>query len=56
MSADDEKFELVVVNPGYMLGPVLKGTACTSMEVCTVVPQLSRFLDYPDLLFWSHFS
>lgn len=29
---DDEKFELVVVNPGYMLGPVLKGTACTSME------------------------
>lgn len=29
---DDEKFELVVINPGYILGPVLKGTACTSME------------------------
>ncbi len=30
---DEQKFELVVINPGYMIGPVLQGSNCTSMEV-----------------------
>ena len=30
---DDEQFELCTINPGYILGPVLKGSTCTSMEV-----------------------
>ena len=29
----DEKFELAVINPGLILGPVLHGSTCTSMEV-----------------------
>lgn len=29
---DDEKFELAVINPGFILGPVLHGSNCTSME------------------------
>ena len=30
---DDEKFELCTINPGLILGPVLHGSKCTSMEV-----------------------
>ena len=30
---EDEKFELCVINPGFILGPVLIGSTCTSMEV-----------------------
>jgi len=30
--SDDEKFELCVINPGFILGPVLQGSTCTSME------------------------
>lgn len=30
---DDEKFELTVINPGFIMGPVLHGSNCTSMEV-----------------------
>lgn len=30
--SDDEKFELCVINPGLILGPVLHGSSCTSME------------------------
>ncbi|XP_077988235.1 uncharacterized protein LOC144442737 [Glandiceps talaboti] len=30
---DDEKFELVALNPGYVVGPVLSGTSCTSSEI-----------------------
>jgi len=30
---DDEKFELCTINPGFILGPILQGTLCTSMEV-----------------------
>ncbi|KAK2552267.1 Phenylacetaldehyde reductase [Acropora cervicornis] len=29
---DDEKFELCTINPGFILGPILQGTLCTSME------------------------
>lgn len=29
----EKKFELVVINPGFMLGPVLHGSSCTSMEI-----------------------
>ncbi|XP_020603054.1 putative uncharacterized oxidoreductase YDR541C isoform X2 [Orbicella faveolata] len=29
---DDEKFELCTINPGLILGPVLHGSKCTSME------------------------
>ncbi|EDO45294.1 predicted protein, partial [Nematostella vectensis] len=29
----DEKFELVVINPGLVYGPVLQGSNCTSMEI-----------------------
>lgn len=29
---DDEKFELCCINPGLILGPVLHGSSCTSME------------------------
>ncbi|XP_078380812.1 uncharacterized protein LOC144663671 isoform X2 [Oculina patagonica] len=29
---DDEKFELCTINPGLILGPVLHGSTCTSME------------------------
>ena len=32
-SIDDEKFELCTINPGLILGPVLHGSKCTSMEV-----------------------
>ncbi|XP_074624933.1 uncharacterized protein LOC141883373 isoform X4 [Acropora palmata] len=30
---DDEKFELCTINPGFILGPILQGTLCTSMEL-----------------------
>jgi len=30
---DDEKFELCCINPGLILGPVLHGSSCTSIEV-----------------------
>ena len=30
---DDEKFELCCINPGLILGPLLHGSTCTSMEV-----------------------
>ncbi|CAH3128238.1 unnamed protein product [Pocillopora meandrina] len=30
---DDEKFELCCINPGLILGPVLHGSTCTSMEI-----------------------
>lgn len=33
LSTDDEKFELSCINPGLILGPVLHGSTCTSMEV-----------------------
>ncbi|EDV29631.1 uncharacterized protein TRIADDRAFT_19972 [Trichoplax adhaerens] len=29
---DSEKFELVTMNPGYIQGPILRGTNCTSLE------------------------
>lgn len=29
---DDEKFDLSVICPGFILGPVLQGSTCTSME------------------------
>jgi len=29
---DDEKFELCTICPGFILGPVLQGSSCTSME------------------------
>ncbi|CAH3146527.1 unnamed protein product [Pocillopora meandrina] len=29
---DDERFELCVICPGFILGPVLQGSNCTSME------------------------
>ena len=49
--ADDEKFELVTVNPSLVLGPVLCGTFTTSLEVikrllCREVPFLPR-LSFP---------
>ena len=31
--SDDEKFELCTINPGLILGPILHGSNCTSMEV-----------------------
>ncbi|XP_046853004.1 phenylacetaldehyde reductase-like [Xenia sp. Carnegie-2017] len=31
--SDEQKFELVAINPGYVLGPVFHGSKCTSMEV-----------------------
>lgn len=31
--ADDERFELCTINPGFIMGPVLQGSTCTSMEV-----------------------
>lgn len=34
LQSDEQKFDLVAINPGYMLGPVLHGSWCTSMEVC----------------------
>ena len=37
----DEKFELAVINPGLILGPVLHGSTCTSMEVQTTCIILS---------------
>ncbi|XP_028405338.1 tetraketide alpha-pyrone reductase 1-like [Dendronephthya gigantea] len=30
---DEQKFDLVTINPGYMLGPLLHGSSCTSMEI-----------------------
>lgn len=30
---DDEKFELCCINPGLILGPVLHGSNCTSIEI-----------------------
>lgn len=30
---DEDKIELAVVNPAYVMGPVLNGSQCTSMEV-----------------------
>ncbi|XP_064614820.1 uncharacterized protein LOC135479039 isoform X1 [Liolophura sinensis] len=30
---DDDKVELAVINPAYVMGPVLHGSQCTSMEV-----------------------
>lgn len=36
LQIDEQKFELVVINPGYILGPVFHGSSCTSMEVCTI--------------------
>ncbi|XP_070545374.1 uncharacterized protein [Ptychodera flava] len=30
---EEEKFELAVVNPGFVMGPMLSGSTCTSMEV-----------------------
>ncbi|XP_077987851.1 uncharacterized protein LOC144442390 [Glandiceps talaboti] len=32
---DDEKFELATINPGFVIGPVLSGTSCTSAELPT---------------------
>ncbi|XP_022084150.1 NADPH-dependent methylglyoxal reductase GRE2-like isoform X3 [Acanthaster planci] len=32
-SRGDPTFELAVINPGYVMGPVISGTSCTSMEV-----------------------
>ncbi|XP_071798880.1 uncharacterized protein [Asterias amurensis] len=29
----EKTFDLVVINPGFVLGPVLSGSSCTSMEV-----------------------
>lgn len=29
---DDERFELCTITPGFILGPVLQGSTCTSME------------------------
>ena len=37
---DEQKYELVVINPGYMLGPILHGSSCTSMEVCITLNKL----------------
>ena len=31
--ADEDKVELAVINPAYVMGPVLHGSQCTSMEV-----------------------
>ncbi len=31
----EEKFELTVINPGFVIGPVISGGITTSMEVCT---------------------
>ena len=33
LPVDDEKFELCCINPGLILGPVLHGSSCTSIEV-----------------------
>ncbi|XP_028518625.1 bifunctional dihydroflavonol 4-reductase/flavanone 4-reductase, partial [Exaiptasia diaphana] len=30
---DEKQFELVVINPGLVYGPVLQGSSCTSMEI-----------------------
>ncbi|CAB3991029.1 uncharacterized oxidoreductase [Paramuricea clavata] len=30
---DEQKFELVVMNPGYLIGPIFHGSSCTSMEI-----------------------
>ncbi|XP_031549442.1 tetraketide alpha-pyrone reductase 1-like [Actinia tenebrosa] len=43
----DKKFELVVINPGLVYGPVLHGSNCTSMEIPTrllerQIPMLPR--------------
>ena len=31
MQIDDKKFELTTINPGYVVGPVLSGSSCSSM-------------------------
>jgi hypothetical protein len=30
---EEDKLELAVINPAYVMGPVLHGSQCTSMEV-----------------------
>ena len=30
---DEDKVELAVINPAYVMGPVLHGSQCTSIEV-----------------------
>ncbi|CAH3016851.1 unnamed protein product, partial [Porites evermanni] len=41
---DDEKFELCCINPGLILGPVLHGSSCTSIEF--VRSMLERVVPY----------
>lgn len=31
--SDEDKIELAVINPAYVMGPVLNGSLCTSSEV-----------------------
>jgi hypothetical protein len=35
--SDEEKIEIATINPGYVLGPVVNGTAGTSTEVSNCV-------------------
>ena len=30
---DEDKIELAVINPAYVMGPVINGSQCVSMEV-----------------------
>lgn len=49
---DEDKIELAVVNPGYVMGPVLSGAQCTSTEVVkrllernmSLVPKLNFYV------------
>lgn len=40
---DEKKIEMVVINPALVLGPVLHGSTCTSMEVCFIVYACQKF-------------
>ena len=56
---DDEKFELSVVNPTLIMGPVLKGSTCTSIEVCLLFSHEGHFLEKSrrdDAKSWLQFS
>ena len=39
-STDDDKFELTVVNPGTVIGPIIGNNVGTSVEVCLLITAL----------------
>ena len=38
--SDEDKIELAVINPAYVMGPVINGSQCVSMEVSLVFRQI----------------